>query len=85
MKIPNLLTQPLKERRNDDLKYLKRLCDIYYNSPPVTIDDIRNAHIEEVLLVYVDRDPNVRSMEVFEYLDIYPVGMMSTSDMDTLL
>ena len=34
---------------------IKKLCDAYYQKPPVTIEEIRNARIQEIYIMDVDR------------------------------
>ena len=33
---------------------IKKLCDAYYHKPPVTVEEIRNARIQEVYIIDVD-------------------------------
>jgi hypothetical protein len=35
--------------------FIKNLCDLYYQNPPVTEDSIRNARIQAVYIIDVDQ------------------------------
>ena len=39
----------------DEIDYIKKLCDMYYQNPPVTAEEILNARIHEIYLIDVDR------------------------------
>jgi hypothetical protein len=34
---------------------IKKLCDAYYQKPPVALEEIRNARIQEIYIIDVDR------------------------------
>jgi hypothetical protein len=55
LSFPNALAKPPRRRTTDEMEYIKKLCDMYYNSPPVTEDEILNARIHEIYLIDVDR------------------------------
>lgn len=63
---PPLFTQPRNLRKPEDLKAIKRLCDSYYQNPPVKISEVRDARIHAVYIIDVD-DVTVREMEPEEY------------------
>ena len=52
---PRALALPPRRRTPDDVQFIKKLCDIYYQNPPVTEGEIRNARIHEVYMIDVDR------------------------------
>jgi hypothetical protein len=54
MPIPEVLTQPPRVRQEDDLEIVKEYCDMYYTSPPVTMDEILNSHIHSVFVIDVE-------------------------------
>ena len=54
LQFPTLFTLPRVERKPEDLKAIKSLCDSYYRNPPVTIGDVKNARIHVVYIVDVD-------------------------------
>jgi hypothetical protein len=77
---PKTLAKPPRNRTEEEIKAIKRLCDAYYKKPPVTIEDICNARIHEIYIIDVDRvkveeiDPEAylkRAMQkgvVYDYL-----------------
>jgi hypothetical protein len=54
LQIPDILVKPPRDRKKEDLKYLKTLCDLYYKNPPVTHEEIRNARIHTIYIIDVD-------------------------------
>lgn len=52
---PNTLAKPPRNRTDQEIAQIKRLCDSYYQKPPVTIEGIRNARIQEIYIIDVDR------------------------------
>jgi hypothetical protein len=36
------------------LKTVKSLCDLYYKSPPVALDEVENARLHSIYLIDVD-------------------------------
>jgi hypothetical protein len=51
---PSALAKPPKSRTDEEILKIKKLCDAYYQKPPVTLDGIRNARIEEIYIIDVD-------------------------------
>jgi hypothetical protein len=52
---PSSLAVPPRRRTPQDIQMIKALCDRYYEKPPVTEDAIRNARIQEIYIIDVDR------------------------------
>lgn len=52
---PRALAIPPRRRTSADIEFIKRLCDAYYQNPPVTEEEIRNARIQEIYIIDVDR------------------------------
>lgn len=52
---PQALALPPRRRTPMDIELIKKLCDIYYQSPPVTEDEIKNARLHEIYIIDVDR------------------------------
>jgi len=77
---PHALAKPPRNRIELEIEQIKALVDAYYQKPPVTLDEIRNARIQEIYIIDVDRgkvqeiDPEAylkRAMQkgvVYEYL-----------------
>ncbi|NYT16368.1 MAG: hypothetical protein GKC02_10510 [Methanomassiliicoccales archaeon] len=68
MPIPEVLTQPPRYRRADDLKLIKEYCDMYYSKPPITMEEIINSHIHSVYVIDVEK-VCVREEDPEEYLE----------------
>jgi hypothetical protein len=77
---PKTLTKHPRDRKDKEISKIKALCDLYYQKPPVTVEEIRNARIQEIYIIDVDRlkiqeiDPEAylkRAMQkgvVYQYL-----------------
>jgi hypothetical protein len=77
---PKTLTKHPRDRKDSEISKIKALCDLYYQKPPVTVEEIRNARIQEIYIIDVDRlkiqeiDPEAylkRAMQkgvVYQYL-----------------
>lgn len=64
MQVPLTLVKPPRFRSESEVNEIKALCDLYYSSPPVSLEEIRNARIHAVYILDVDHgavkenDPN---------------------------
>lgn len=67
MQIPTSLVKPPRFRSEEEVKYLKSLCDQYYTNPPVSLEEIRNARLHSIYVVDVD-NTSIREWEVNEYM-----------------
>ncbi len=67
MQVPPALTKPPRFRTKEEITTIKALCDLYYSSPPVSIEEIRNARLHSIHAIDVD-NISVREWEVNEYL-----------------
>jgi hypothetical protein len=77
---PPVLAKPPRNRTDEEIMRIKRLVDAYYRKPPITVEEIRNARIQEIYIIDVDRlkvqeiDPEAylkRAMQkgiTFEYM-----------------
>jgi hypothetical protein len=52
---PRALAKPPRERTLEEIHAIKRLCDMFYQNPPVTEEEICNARIQEIYIIDVDR------------------------------
>ena len=50
-----VLAKPPRNRTDKEITQIKRLCDTFYQKPPVTVEEIRNARIQEIYIIDVDR------------------------------
>ncbi len=51
---PHALAKPPRNRTDQEIGQIKKLVDAYYHKPPVTVEEIRNARIQEIYIVDVD-------------------------------
>ena len=51
---PRALAKPPRNRADWEILQIKKLCDAYYQKPPVTFEEIKNARIHEIYIVDVD-------------------------------
>lgn len=52
--IPRIYAIPPRYRSGGDISKVKKLCDYYYKSPPVHIEEIRNARLHTIFIVNPD-------------------------------
>jgi hypothetical protein len=52
---PRTLAKPPRNRTDQEIAQIKKLCDAYYQKPPVTLEEIRNARIHEIYIIDVDK------------------------------
>jgi hypothetical protein len=52
---PRALAKPPRRRTPEEITAVKKLCDRYYQNPPVTEEEIRNARIQEIYIIDVDQ------------------------------
>ena len=67
MQVPPSLTKPPRFRTEEEVAHMKMLCDLYYKSPPVSFEEIRNARIHSIYVVDVDNG-TLREWDVNEYM-----------------
>jgi len=65
--IPPTLAKPPRNRSDQEIEQIKKLCDVYYQKPPVTIEEIQNARLQEIYIIDVDR-ALVQEMDPESYL-----------------
>ncbi len=52
---PRALAKPPRKRNPEEINSIKKLCDNYYQNPPVTEEEIQNARIQEIYIIDVDQ------------------------------
>jgi len=52
---PRALAKPPRKRTPKEIAAIKKLCDKYYQNPPVTEEEIQNARIQEIYIIDVDQ------------------------------
>jgi hypothetical protein len=63
-----MLTKPARFRTQNEIAEVKRYCDMYYSNPPVSHEEILNAHIHSVQVIDVE-NIHIREIEPGEYID----------------
>jgi hypothetical protein len=53
--IPQIFLVPPNARSESAIKKVKTLCDRYYKNPPISFDDILNAHLHSIYLINIDK------------------------------
>jgi hypothetical protein len=52
---PRALAKPPRRRTAEEIDAIKKLCDKFYQNPPVTDEEICNARIQEIYIIDVDQ------------------------------
>ena len=52
---PRPLAKPPRRRKPEEIGAIKKLCDSFYQNPPVTEEEICNARIQEIYVIDVDQ------------------------------
>jgi hypothetical protein len=64
---PRALAKPPRKRTTKEIDAIKKLCDKYYQNPPVTEEEIKNARIQEIYIIDVDQ-AEVREIDPEAYM-----------------
>jgi hypothetical protein len=72
--IPAMFRRPPRDRRTDEIRNLKRICDTYYRNPPVSEEDIVSGRIHMIYIIDIDQG-NVTEIDVDSYFDC--ISMMA--------
>ncbi|MCS7138642.1 MAG: hypothetical protein NZ873_01115, partial [Crenarchaeota archaeon] len=56
LQIPRVLAKPPRFRTIGEIEEVKRLCDLYYRNPPVSIEEVKNARLHTVYVIDVADD-----------------------------
>ena len=65
--IPQVLTVPSRQRTIENLKDMKSLCDQYYLSPRVSLDEVKNARLHVIYVIDVD-NASIQEVEPETYV-----------------
>ncbi|HKT21610.1 MAG TPA: hypothetical protein VJR06_03165 [Nitrososphaerales archaeon] len=65
--VPEMFVKPLKDRTVEEAAAIKKITDVNYNKPPISIGEMLGAHLHMVMVIDVD---SARTQEVdpAEYL-----------------
>ena len=77
--IPSLFRRPPRDRRQNEIKKVKLLCDKYYKNPPVTEDEILNGRLHITYIINIDAG-KVVEMDTDSYFET--VGHMLSTGID---
>ena len=77
--IPSLFRRPPRDRRQNEIKKVKVLCDKYYKNPPVTEDEILNGRLHITYIINIDAG-KVVEMDTDSYFE--NVGHMLSTGID---
>jgi len=69
MPVMSFFTKPPRDRDPADVDLVKHYCDMYYKSPPVSIDEIMNSRIHSVSIIEVE-NASIRDMAPDEYINL---------------
>ena len=64
---PRTLAKPPRRRKTEEIDSILRLCNKFYLNPPVTEAEIRNARIQDILIIDVDQ-AKVEEMDPEAYM-----------------
>jgi len=56
LQIPSALAKPPRFRSVEEVEEIKRLCDLYYRNPPVSVEEVKNARLHTVYVIDVASD-----------------------------
>jgi len=74
LQIPQELVVPPRERTLENLKTVKSLCDLYYQNPPVGLDEVKNARLHVVYVIDVD-NAAVQEVDPETYVKSWPSSL----------
>jgi hypothetical protein len=67
MWIHRALLKPSKDRAIEEVAEIKALCDRYYSSPPVGLNEIRNARLHAIYILDVDK-ASIQETDPLDYV-----------------
>jgi hypothetical protein len=68
LQVPKVLLRPPKDRTPEEIQNLKTLCDDYYTSPPIQIDELAQTEVDAIYIINVDCERVVK-IPPHKYLD----------------
>lgn len=66
--IPSIFRKPPRDRQEKEVRQLKEFCDKYYSNPPVSEDEILNAHLHVIYIINIDAG-RVVEMDIDAYFE----------------
>jgi hypothetical protein len=80
LQIPSALAKPPRFRSLGEVEEIKKLCDLYYKNPPVSVEEVKNARLHTVYVIDVasdivsEVDPELYTSIASSLLNIVMVG-----------
>jgi len=71
--LPQVIAVPPRRRTVKNLKAIKSLCDLYYQNPPVSLDEVENARLHVVYVIDVD-NAVVKEVDPDAYVKLNPTA-----------
>ncbi len=68
VQIPYIFLKPPRDRTEEEVLHIKRICDIYYTKPPISIEEILNARLYMIYVINVD-EATVSELSPQEYYE----------------
>lgn len=68
LQIPEILIKPPELRDMDEIRQMKKECDLFYKSPPIPLDAFTMSEIDHIYVINVDH-ARVTQISPHEYLD----------------
>jgi hypothetical protein len=72
LQIPQVFTAPPRQRALENLENIKNLCDLYYQNPPVSLEEIKNARLHVIYVIDVD-NASIQEVDPETYVKTKPV------------
>lgn len=72
--IPHVLLVPPRQRTLENLQTIKSLCDLYYQEPPVSLEEVKNARLHVIYVIDVDK-ASVQEVDPETYLKTETVSI----------
>lgn len=69
VKVPYVFLKPPRDRSEEDVLRIKRICDLYYTKPPISFDEILNARLYMLYVIDVE-SVTVNELSPQEYYEI---------------
>ena len=54
LQIPQAFSISPRQRKTEDLERIESLCDLYYQNPPVSLEEVKNARLHVIYIIDVD-------------------------------
>jgi hypothetical protein len=77
LSFPEAFRLPPRERKLDDVKAIKSLCDFYYKNPPVSLEEVKNARIHSIYIIDVDQ-MNTQEVDPEGYINYVKACALAT-------